>query len=600
MANELQNKLENLPDSPGVYIFKNKQNKIIYIGKAKNLKNRVRSYFNKSDDNRQFYEYLLQHIETVDWLMTNTEQEALILENSLIKQFKPKYNIDLKDDSNFYSIRIRTDHPFIKLELVRAPKDDKAKYFGPYTSSSSLKKTLQFLNHTFKLRTCSDHELESRTRPCILYQINKCSAPCVGKISIKDYADNVKKVEQILKGNAKEIINDLQKEMSITADALKFEKASEIRDQIKAIQKTTESQNIVDHDFIDRDVFAFFSRNDKIFIQGLFIRNGIIQSYYYQDFQLRSQSSEEIFISFLNLFYSKSQFTPAEIFIPFINEEIKLLESVLQQNSKVFFVSPQKGPKKQLLDLCLKNATENANTKEAEFKEVENALNIIQNSFSLKKIPIRMECYDISNIQGHDSVASGVAFENGKPHKKMYKKYKIKTVDQADDFASLYEVIHRRITRGLKDDNLPDLFVIDGGKGQLNSAFAAIQDLKADVDIISIAKARTEKGTIDRFFVPGAEDPIFLEENSRALKILMNIRDEAHRFAITFHRKLRGQKFKDDPLYAIPGIGPTKRKALLKYFGNTGAIRQASKEELLKVAGINEELAQLILDHLVL
>lgn len=600
MTNELQNKLENLPDSPGVYIFKNKQNKIIYIGKAKNLKNRVRSYFNKSDDNRLFYEYLLKHIETVDWLITNTEQEALILENSLIKQFKPKYNIDLKDDSNFYSIRIRTDHPFAKLELVRSPKDDKAKYFGPYTSSSSLKKTVQFLNHTFKLRTCSDHELESRTRPCILYQINKCSAPCVNKIGEKEYLSCVKKVEQILKGNAKEIISELQNEMVQYSDTLKFEKASELRDQIKAIQKTTESQHIVDKDFIDRDVFAYFSRNDKVFIQGLFIRNGIIQSYYYQDFPQYLQKPEEVFVAFLNLFYSKTQFTPTEIFVPFINDEINLLESVLQQTKKVVFISPQKGAKKHLLDLCLKNATENANTKEAESLEVENALKIIQTAFSLNNLPKRMECYDISNIQGHDSVASGVAFENGKPHKKMYKKYKIKTVDQADDFASLYEVISRRITRGLKDDNLPDLFVIDGGKGQLSSAFAAIQDLKIDIDIVSIAKARTEKGTVDRFFTPGAEEPIFLEENSRAIKILMNIRDEAHRFAITFHRKLRGQKFKDDPLYAIPGIGPSKRKALLKYFGNTGAIRQASKEELVKVEGINEELAQLIQDHLVL
>lgn len=597
---ELQNKLENLPDSPGVYIYKNKQNKIIYIGKAKNLKNRIRSYFNKTDDNRMFYEYLLQHIENVDWLITNTEQEALILENSLIKQFKPKYNIDLKDDSNFYSIRIRVDHPFARLELVRSPKDDKAKYFGPYTSASSLKKTLQFLNHTFKLRTCSDHELESRTRPCILYQINKCSAPCVGKINSHEYAENVKKIERILKGNAKEIIQELQDEMMQTSANLKFEKAGEIRDQIKAIQKTTETQHIVDKDFIDRDVFAYFSRNDKIFIQGHFIRNRIIQSYYYQDFLQHKRPAEEIFTSFLSLFYSKSQFIPAEIIIPFINEEIQLLESVLQQSNKVIFVCPQKGSKKSLLDLCHKNAQENANTKEAETVEVENALHIIQAAFSLKNLPLLMECYDISNIQGHDSVASGVAFENGKPYRKMYKKYKIKTVDQADDFASLYEVISRRVTRGLKEDNLPDLFVIDGGKGQLNSAYAAVQDLNVEIDIISIAKARTEKGTVDRFFIPGAEEPIFLEENSRAIKILMNIRDEAHRFAITFHRKLRGQKFKDDPLFAIPGIGPSKRKALLKYFGNTGAIRQATKEELVKVEGVNDELAQLIQDHLTL
>ena len=598
MNEELKIKLENLPDNPGVYIYKNKLNKIIYIGKAKNLKNRVRSYFNNTEDNRQFYEYLLKHIDTVDWLITNTEQEALILENSLIKQFKPKYNIDLKDDSNFYSIRIKTDHPFARLELVRTPKDDKAKYFGPYTSASSLKKTLQFLNHTFKMRTCSDHELESRTRPCILYQINRCSAPCVDKISSKDYSENIKKIEQILKGKANDIISTLQIEMAKTSEALKFEKAGEIRDQIKAIQKTTESQHIVDKDFIDRDVFAFFSRNDKIFIQGLFIRNRIIQSYYYQDFPQHKRNPEEIFISFLSLFYSRSQFTPAEILIPFMNDEILLLESVLQQTSKVSFVFPQKGSKKSLLDLCLKNAQESANTKEAESMEIENDLKLIQSAFSLKNLPRKMECYDISNIQGHDSVASGVAVENGKAHKKMYKKYKIKSVDQADDFASLYEVITRRVKRGLQDDNLPDLFVIDGGKGQLSSAYAALQDLNVDIDIVSIAKARTEKGTIDRFFIPGNEDPIFLEENSRAIKIFMNIRDEAHRFAITFHRKLRGKKFTEDPLYAIPGIGPTKRKSLLKYFGNTGAIRHATKEELMKVVGINEELAQIILDHL--
>lgn len=598
MNEELNLKLSNLPENPGVYIYKNNQNKIIYIGKAKNLKNRVRSYFNNTDDNRQFFTHLVQQIANVDWLITNTEQEALILENSLIKQFKPKYNIDLKDDSNFYSVRIKSDSPFIRLELVRNPKDDGSKYFGPYTSASSLKKTIQFLNNTFKLRTCSDSELSSRMRPCILYQINRCSAPCVGKISEKNYAENVKKVEQILKGNAKIIISELEAEMQRHSDALAYEKAGDIRDQIKAIQKTLETQHIIDNDFVDRDVFAYFSRNDKLYVQGLFIRDGVIRSYYYQEFVLFGRLVEELFTSFLKIFYSKTVFLPKEILIPFLNEEINLLEELLQKSTKVIFICPQKGSKKNLLDLCFKNAQENANTKEAENIETEMALSQIQKAFSLHKLPVKMECYDISNIQGNDSVASGVAFENGKPYKKRYKKYKVKTVDQANDFASLNEIIYRRIKRGLQENNLPDLIVIDGGKGQLNAALSALREFETDVEIISIAKARSEKGTVDRFFIPGAENPIFLEENSKAIKILMNIRDEAHRFAITFHRKLRGKKFKDDPLYAIPGIGPLKRKDLLSTFGNIGAIRNASKEELMKVNGINEELANAILEHL--
>ncbi|PCJ62149.1 MAG: excinuclease ABC subunit C [Planctomycetota bacterium] len=597
----LQKKLENLPDKSGVYIFKNNKNKIIYIGKAKVLKNRVKSYFNQTEDNRIFYKKLISNIENIDWLITNSEKEALILENSLIKQFKPKYNIDLKDDSNFYSVKIDTTKEFPRLELVRVQKNDSSHYFGPYSSAASVKQTVGFLNKLFQLRTCSDYELSSRTRPCILYQIGKCSAPCVQKIKPKDYNEQIKRTIQILKGKTKILISELEEEMHKFSDDMKYEKAGEIRDRIRALRKTVENQIIVDSSFIDKDVFAYVIKNNDIYIQGLFIRDGIIRTYFHQTYPTFNRSEADVFLSFLNLFYSTAKFLPKEIIIPLENEGTQLLNEVLNIDSpnKLKIISPIKGQKKKLLDLCFENAKQNADTKQAKELEYDIAMEKIKDAFSLKNIPLNMECYDISNIQGQDNVASGVAFQKGRPNKKMYRKYKIKTVDQADDFASLNEVINRRIKKGITEDNLPDLFVIDGGKAQLSSSYQALLDHQIiDVDIVSIAKARNEKGTVDRFFIIGNNEPIFLKENSLELKILMNIRDESHRFAITFHRKLRGKKFKEDPLHGISGIGPIKRRALLKHFGNIGAIRQANLSELMGVNGINENQAKLIIESL--
>lgn len=599
----IEQKLLDLPDKPGVYIFKNLKNKIIYIGKAKILKNRVKSYFNQSDDNRIFYQKLISNINNLDWLITNSEKEALILENSLIKQFKPKYNIDLKDDSNFYSIKIDPSKEFPRLELVRIQKNDKSHYFGPYSSASAVKQTLGFLNKLFQLRTCSDYELSSRIRPCILYQIGKCSAPCVQKINAKEYKEQINKTIQILKGKTKVLITDLENDMQKFSNDLKFEKAGVIRDRIKALKKTVENQLIVDSSFIDKDIFAYVIKNNEIYVQGLFIRDGIIRTYFHQTYPTHNRPEEDVFLSFLKLFYSNAKFLPKEIIIPVENEETQLLSEVINSDAvhKIKFICPIKGQKKKLLDLCQQNAIQNAETRQSKELEYEIAIGNLKNNLKLKNLPVDMECYDISNIQGQDSVASGVAFYKGRPNKKMYRKYKIKTVDQADDFASLNEVINRRLTKGIKDDNLPDLLVIDGGKAQLNSSYQALLDQQIiDVDIVSIAKARREKGTVDRFFIIGNDKPIYLKENSLELKILMNIRDESHRFAITFHRKLRGKKFKEDPLHGIQGIGPIKRRALLKYFGNIGAIRQANIEELMKVEGINENQAKSILNALML
>ncbi|ATB37550.1 excinuclease ABC subunit C [Cystobacter fuscus] len=597
MDAKLEAKLEALPTEPGVYLMKDRRGEVIYVGKAINLRNRVRSYFTRTGDARAFVSLLDKFLGDLETVIVHNEKEALLLENELIKKHKPRFNVLLKDDKQYISLRLDRKQPYPRLEVVRRYEKDGARYFGPYSSASAIRETLRVINRFFHLRTCTDHVLANRKRPCLLHQIGRCPAPCVYPVPEDEYRKSVDEVVLFLEGKAGELVDGLRARMKQASAELKFEEAARIRDQLRAIERSLERQKVATTDFKDQDVFSFHREGDRLLVYVLYVRQGRLNGG--QAFPLGSQEfpDEELLPSFVNLYYDQGNFVPEEVLLPLDVEEREGLEALLteRKGDRVRVMVPKRGEKRDLVEMAQKNAEQAALERRRTKDETENVLRRLQERLGLRRLPRRMECFDISHFQGASIVASQVAATDGEIDKSRYRRYRIKTLEKQDDFASMHEVITRRLKRGQEEEDLPDLLVIDGGKGQLASALAAAKDLGVEgVDIVSLAKSRDlevhdrdeeSAQSPERVFLPHRKDPIVLRQNSAELYLLTRLRDEAHRFAITFQQKsMRRGNFRS-ALDDIPGVGATRKKLLLRHFGSLKRVREASIEELAEVLG---------------
>lgn len=604
MTPELQTKLDALPNQPGVYLMKDRADRVIYVGKAVNLRNRVRNYFSAgSSDTRPFIALLDRVLGDLETVVVRTEKEALLLENELIKKHRPRFNIQLRDDKQYLCLRLDTAHPFPRLETVRRPRKDSARYFGPYASASSIRETLRVVNRFFQLRTCTDHVLETRKRPCLLHQIGRCPAPCVYPVTPDDYGKNVTAVGLFLEGRSGPLLENLRERMKGSAKKLDFEDAARIRDQIIALERSLERQTIATTDPVDQDIFGMYREADRICIYILYVRGGRITGgrplHFTNDFP-----DEELIPSLVNQYYGDENFIPREVLLP--TGEFEALSELLTEmkGERVRVMVPQRGDKMELLGMADRNAQRSFSERTRTKEEVEQVLERLKEKLHLSKIPHRMECFDISHSQGTSIVASQVASIDTEADTSNYRRYKLKTVTQNDDFASMHEILTRRFRRGLEDGDLPDLVVIDGGKGQLASAYAAMKDLGVEgVDMVALAKSRDldvllpdeeVKRSPERVFLIDRKDPIVLPQNSPELFALTRLRDEAHRFAITFQRKLSRKRGLQSQLDSVPGVGETRRKALLTHFGSLKRIKEASVEEISRVETIGPSVAEKI------
>lgn len=598
------------PTDPGVYIMKNARDKVIYVGKAKSLRARVRSYFAENHESLKT-RYLMQNVTGIDYILTKTEVEAFLLEASLIKKHRPRYNVRLKDDKSYPYIRVSLEHVFPRFYLARRVQADGAMYFGPYASGQSVRETIRFLNKTFKIRDCTDTFFKSRTRPCISYQIGQCSAPCVEYIGAEAYGVDIESCLNFLKGRNQKIIKDLNLRMKTAAGEERFEAAAKLRDSLQAIERIWDRQTVVaiDKDY-DQDVIAFTGDACGTLVETLHVRGGRVigsRPHFINRFDCTAENEEvkDWLTSFLNQYYSEN-IIPDEIILPVDLgfDIVKLLQAVFMErqkkSAKVILATGKEG--KKLLDLTLTNAKSHFQDAVTKADRQAKGLALIQEKFALPTFPRRIECFDISNFQGGENVASQVVFEDGIPRRDDYRRYKIKTVEGTNDFAAMKEVLSRRFKHDEWED--PDLVVVDGGKGQLNMAVAALVEIgRKDIPVIGLAKARTQgafheqeiKASEERFFIPGRQNPIIFPHNSEAFQILVGLRDEAHRFAITFHRKLRGDRTLASVLDDITGLGEKRKKALLKKFGSVEAIKAADREALLELPSMNRVVAERVL-----
>ncbi|MBI3301148.1 MAG: excinuclease ABC subunit UvrC [Deltaproteobacteria bacterium] len=604
----LEAKLSTLPASPGVYLFKDKAGEVIYVGKAKSLRARVRQYA-RGGDGRAQIGFLLAQLADVEVLITNSEKEALLLENTLIKQYWPRYNIRLKDDKSYWSIKVTTQDPWPRLFLTRQVVKDGSKYLGPFHSSTAVQETLEIIRKVFPLRTCSDTVFRNRTRPCLEYQIKRCLGPCALPVDPEEYQRQLKGALLLLEGKNTELVDQLTARMQEAAEALRFEEAARLRDQIRAIIQTGEKQQVAMPLGNDQDIFGLYREGGFVEVQVLFVRAGKLvgnQGYGFDDNEF---PDEEVLAELLTQFYQGDRFVPDEVILPVVLEDVEVREELLaeRKGKKVTLLCPQRGDKVRLVEMAQENARQSFIEKRRGAEQKEKTLDSLRRALHLRNAPKRIECFDISNIQGNLAVGSMVVFDEGEPDKNRYRRFRIKTVEGADDFAMMYEVLTRRYRRALEEQDLPDLLMVDGGKGQLGVAVEVFRELGiTEVDLIGLAKMRTERDPFaeevahssERVFLPGRKNPIVLKPNSTALFLLQRVRDEAHRFAITYHRQLRARERLSSPLDAVPGVGPARRKALLRHFGSLKRVRAATVEELTQVAGVTPAMAEAIRRHL--
>lgn len=616
-ANEhLKNILNTLPAKPGCYLMKNNAGKIIYVGKAINLRSRVRSYFQSSADHTLKTQHLVQEIADIDWIVVGSELEALILEMTLIKKHRPYYNIRLKDDKRYPYIKIHWNEPFPKVTVTRNLEDDGAKYYGPYTSVWAVHQTLDLLRKIFQYRTCDRVITGNDARACLYYDIKLCSAPCIGKINEPEYNQMLTDLGKFLEGETGPILDRLYASMQLFSDALEFEKAAALRDQINAIERVIEKQKVISTQNMNTDVIAMARANGDACVQIFFIRSGkLVGRDYFLLEGAEEEKNSEVISQFLKQFYSQSIHIPEELLLPEDIEEAMIIQNWLNQrksDEKIQIRVPRGGTSRQLVEMATENAVETLRSLKSQWEMDSHkqslALAELQQAFEMKNPPNRMECYDISNTQGTASVGSMVVFEQGVPSKKLYRRFNIKTVHQPDDFASMEEVLTRRFRRwqafhesnevGKKAEPsfsiLPDLLIVDGGKGQLSRALKVLEEFDLTEKIKAVGLAKSEELVI----LPDRTEPLALPRNSQGLFMMQRIRDEAHRFAITAHRNRRSKASLRSALDEIHGVGPARKKALLKAFGSVDAIRQASAQEIANVPGISQALAEEILHAL--
>jgi excinuclease ABC subunit C len=661
LSEQLQQKLATLPTQPGCYVMKDKAGAVVYVGKAVNLRARVGQYFQeRSGDTRAFIPFLEDLLGDVEVMITQSEKDAVLLENELIKKYRPRFNIKLRDDKNFISLRLSTTHPYPRLEVVRRIKKDGARYFGPFASASSIRETLSIVNRHFQLRTCTDSVMSNRRRPCLQYQIKRCPAPCVYSVPQEEYRRSVDEVALFLEGKADELTGQLAGRMKDAAGKLEYERAAQLRDQLHAIERSLEKQRTVLGDLLDEDVLGFYREGPALEIHLLFFRNGRLTGGRSFGFSKQEFPTEELLESFLDQYYESGAFVPKELLLPIHLPDSEMREVWLsdKKGERVRVHVPERGEKVRLLEMAMENARQSYEEKARSQKSQLEALTRLQSRLRLPRLPRRIECFDISTFQGQLTVGSQVLFTDGEPDKSGYRLFKVRGEAAGDDFASMFQVLTRRLKRGIEEQNLPDLLVIDGGKGQLNVARAALKEVGLglpDVPLAGLAKSRVledearfaarqgfrvaeawaekagpepdvpqfgdtvrqpsdeaaapaqrrgrsrQKGRFvksdierspERVFLPGQKNPVVLRQNTSELHLLARLRDEAHRFAITFHRKLRRERNFRSVLEEIPGIGDKRKRGLLAHFGSLKRIRAASAEEIAQVEGFNLQLAE--------
>ena len=597
-------KLKTIPKSTGVYLLKDKKGRSIYIGKAKDLRSRIASYLNEGEDaQRPQIMYLMEEVVDLDYFVTRSEREALVLENSLIKQKKPRFNIRLRDDKNYLSLRLDPREKFPRLSTTRRVLKDGALYYGPFASADALKKSKRLIHKVFPLRDCTDEKFRRHAaRPCLNYYMGLCLGPCAGKSGEEGYRDVVDQARMFLRGEKKQITKLLKSSMQKASDEMRYEDAASYRDQLRLLEKNLDAQMFVTPNTKDKDVVGFYREGQRVEFAVLFFRGGSLVDRTAYSFKNTISEDEDVLEEFLSQFYGGNRFVPGEIVVPLKVRSSRDIGEWLseKQGRKVLINTPSRGTKLKEVELANRNALESFQRKySVELKEID-ILERIKSSLQLKNIPHSIECFDISNTQGATAVASMVRFENAAYTKEGYKKFKIKNVQGPNDYASMYEVLSRRLNRANQDGwDLPDLILIDGGKGQLNIAQQVLTELGFidKVDLASIAKGRKE-GESDKIYIYGRKNPIVFSKNSDALFLLMRIRDEAHRFAITFHKSLRGKKALVSELDGVPGIGAKRKKELIKHFGSVSKIREGSIEEIASVPGLNKGLAENLKKHL--
>jgi len=601
MLDSLTEKYSRVPSFPGVYLMKNTHGQIIYVGKAGNLKKRLSAYFNRPVPLNMKTGVLIKQITDFDIIITATEKEALILESNLIKRHRPRYNVLLKDDKRYPVLRLDIKHPYPNLTIARKIQNDGALYFGPYASPSAVGKTLKFIHKTFKLRKCRSKDVKPRTRPCLHCQIEGCLAPCCMDVNQQDYGQIVKEVALFLKGRTPDLINDIKKDMFKASDEQDFEKAAKLRDKMLALKTTLEKQVTVTTDFIDRDVLGIASKHGNFMITQLVIRSGFLVGSHNYDFTDDLATEMEILDAFVKQHYETSLFIPKEILLPFEIEEIPLLEDWLGslKNQKVSIIHPQRGEKARLIDMASQNAESALEELIASIFSDEDILLRLGKCLQMDRVPGRIECFDNSNLSGCEPVSSMVVFEYLKPKKSAYRKFKIKTVVEPNDYAYMEEVLKRRFGKKGKSESLPDLLVVDGGKGQLGIAVSVLKEMElaGRFYLIGISKKDPYRGeSQDKIYIPGRVNPINITAD--LLLFLQRVRDEAHRFAITFHRKRRKKAALHSILDEIPGIGKKRKLALLKYFGSMSKIKEATPEQLILVPELNKTTADAVYNAL--
>lgn len=601
----LAEQAETLPREPGVYLFKDALGRVLYVGKARDLRARVRQYLGGHDE-RFMVRFLLQSAVRIDTTLVRSEKEALILENTLIKRHRPRYNAKLVDDSSFLHLRIDLTEEWPRFSLVREVAPDGSRIFGPYHSASQARATLAFLERRFPLRTCSDSELNSRDRPCLLHQMGRCLAPCVDLCTKEEYAAEVEQSMLFLSGRGRELLNRLQARMLVHAEAERFEQAARDRDLMKAVQATIERQGVADARQADQDVWGIHGEGEQGVVVLLPVRKGLVQEAIPMPFEDLETDQGELLASLLNRWYQPGQTIPPELLLSTTPAGVTALSELLSERrgSAVRIQVPVQGEKRRLVDLALRNARLAA-TREGKLSRGIRSLEDLQKVCQLDRLPRRIECFDNSNIEGQDAVAAMVVFIDGRPEPGEYRRYRVKTVQGADDYATMREILRRRFTRALEAEPgedrkgwaRPDLLVVDGGKGQVAAARAVLADLGLhDQPLIGLSKPRTEhargdREATDKIVLPGAKDPIRLDAHRPALTLLQAIRDESHKTAIGYHRETRRRRQLGSSLDDLPGVGVTRRKALLTHFESIAAIKAASVEELAAVPGLGKKTA---------
>jgi excinuclease ABC subunit C len=594
--------LPQIPAASGVYLFKDKSGRVLYVGKAVNLKNRLTSYLRDQIKHSPKTALLLSRLEQVDFLVTATEREALLLERNLIKEHHPRFNVVLRDDKNYLCLRLDLQEPVPRLALVRHFAPDGARYFGPFVSSLAVRELLKFMKRAFRLRLCKDRGIPKRSRPCLNYQLGNCLGPCAGLVDLADYRQAAQEALWFLQGQGKNLLRGLEKQMKEAASSCRFEEAARLRDRMVLIQRTLERQCIATPNFQDQDVVGLAREGDQALVLLLLVRGGMVTGNLNFEFSVPHEDNLELLEAFLKQYYTPERVVPEEILLPQILPDQEIIAGILQEQKggPVRLLHSRQGDRRRLLNLAAENAQAALKRLQEGGPRVDPVLDL-QRRLKLATPPHRLECLDISNLQGDQAVGALVAFTDGRPDKTGYRRFRIKEVNGQNDPAMLAEIIRRHYSR--INQKLPDLLVIDGGRGQL----AVIGKIMAELGlieklpVIGLAKegmSVTGEPLRDRIYLPGRKNPLFLPPSSPALLLLMRLRDEAHRFAITYHRKRTRQKALESELSQIPGLGPKRRQQLLTHFGDLKALQQASLEDLLQIPGLPRPLARTLLEFL--